>query len=284
MKLHKPAADILVPDGADLQTALARTTHLGVGAHQDDLEVFALHGIFSCFGKRDQWFTGVTCTDGRGSARTGVYADYSDDDMTHVRQQEQHAAAHIGRYSAVIQLMHSSAESKNPANDGMTNDLEPILKATRPKIVYTHNPADKHTTHIAVLSALLAALRRLPADARPEKMYGCEVWRDLDWMPDARKAVLDVSHRDHLAASLMGVFDSQIAGGKRYDLAVAGRRVANATFFDSHSVDQATAVNFAMDLTPLIKDDRLDPAAFVCGLIDEFKDSVVKQLHALKRV
>ena len=36
-------------------------------------------------------------------------------------------------------------------------------------------------------------------------------------------------------AALIGVFDSQIAGGKRHDLAVLGRRRANATYNASHA-------------------------------------------------
>lgn len=284
MKLHKPSADVYIPDNAPLSTALSRTTHLGVGAHQDDLEVLALEGIFACFGRADQWFTAVTCTDGRGSARTGVYADYSDDAMMHVRQEEQRAAAKLGRYAACLQLMYASAEAKNPANTDLTEDLVSILKATRPTVVYTHNPADKHTTHLSVFSALLAALRRLPAADRPKTVYGCEVWRDLDWMNDNQKVVMNVGGREHLAGALMGVYDSQIAGGKRYDLAVAGRRVVNATFLDSHSVDQTTGSWFAMDLTPLVTDDTLDVVAYVTGYIDAFRVSVAKQLEALKRV
>jgi hypothetical protein len=38
MKFHKSDADIFVPDGADLPAALERTTHLCIGAHQDDQE------------------------------------------------------------------------------------------------------------------------------------------------------------------------------------------------------------------------------------------------------
>jgi LmbE family N-acetylglucosaminyl deacetylase len=52
--------------------ALARITHLGIGAHQDDLEFMAFHGILACFRMRDdRWFGGVTCTNGAGSSRTG---------------------------------------------------------------------------------------------------------------------------------------------------------------------------------------------------------------------
>jgi hypothetical protein len=71
-----------------------------------------------------------------------------------------------------------------------------------------------------------------------------------------------------------GIFDSQIAGGKRYDLAVQGRRLANATFFDSHSVDDAEQLWFAMDLTPLVDDPRLDPVEFTAAFIKRLEDDV----------
>jgi len=87
-----------------------------------------------------------------------------------------------------------------------------------------------------------------------------------------------VSGHDNLAAALNGIFDSQIAGGKRYDLAVLGRRVANATFFESHGVDQSNALAFAMDLTPLAHDDSLDIVEYVTGFIDRFKADVVAKL------
>ena len=112
MKLTKETADIFVPDGAEIASALARTTHLGVGAHQDDLEFMATHGILACFGQAGKWFAGVTCTDGAGSSRTGVYADYTDGEMKAVRRVEQRAAAMVGRYGAMLQLDFSSKEVK----------------------------------------------------------------------------------------------------------------------------------------------------------------------------
>ena len=66
---------------------------------------------------------------------------------------------------------------------------------------------------MAVLTRTLEAVRSLPRDGRPRKIYGCEVWRDLDWLPDARKVALPVSDRTNLQAALNGVFDSQISGG-----------------------------------------------------------------------
>ena len=71
-----------------------------------------------------------------------------------------------------------------------------ILTTTRPEVVCTHNPADKHDTHIGVTIAALKAMRELPRDLRPKQVIGCEVWRNLDWLPDSRKVLMDVSGRD----------------------------------------------------------------------------------------
>jgi hypothetical protein len=105
-------------------------------------------------------------------------------------------------------------------------------------------------------------------------VLGCEVWRNLDWLPDEDKQVMPVDDRPNLAAALSGVFDSQISGGKRYDLAVQGRRLANATFFESHEVDRHTLLAFAMDLTPLVTDPSLDVASYTRSLIERMRDDV----------
>ena len=138
----------------------------------------------------------------------------------------------------MIQLDYPSKVVKDPTDTALRDDLAAILAATRPRVVYTHNPADKHETHIAVVVPVIQAIRALPRGLRPERVHGCEVWRDLDWMPDAEKVAHDLSGHEHLAAALNGIFDSQIAGGKRYDLATLGRRRANATFFESHATDE----------------------------------------------
>jgi len=233
----------------------------------------------TCFHSEEEWFGGVTCTDGSGSARTGSYGRFSDEDMMAIRREEQRQAAVVGRYVAMIQLDYPSKIVKDPADARLKDDLKAILAATKPRIVYTHNPADKHETHLAVVVAVIQAVRELPGEHRPQAVFGCEVWRDLDWMPDAEKIVHDVSGHDNLAAAINGLFDSQIAGGKRYDLAVLGRRRANATFFESHGVDRSDALAFAMDLTPLAHDDALDVVTYVTGFIDRFKADVTAKLR-----
>lgn len=274
MKLYKSTVDLFVPDAADLDSALARTTHLGIGAHQDDLEIMAFEGIAACYGRRDRWFSGITCTDGAGSARSGVYSDYSDADMLNVRRTEQRSAAAVGGYAAMIQLNYSSTEAKKPGNPDLVNDLRLLLEATHPETVYTHNPADKHPTHVSIFAAVLKAIRSLSPTARPKRLLGCEVWRGLDWMDDKEKTALDVTGHENLGMALTALFDSQVAGGKRYDLATLGRRRANATYFESHGVDQAQELVFAMDLTPLVKNDTCGVAEFVTAHIRRFEDDV----------
>ena len=275
MTFSQKNTDLLIPDALPPAQALARTTHMGIGAHQDDLEFMALHGILKCFQRDDRWFGGVTCTDGAGSSRTGPYRDFSDLQMQAVRTKEQKSAARIGQYSFMVQLGHPSANAKDPARRApMVDDLVAVLEAARPEIVYTHNPFDKHATHVGVLQAVIAAIRRLPAEHRPAKLYGCEVWRGLDWLPDDLKVVHDVSAHPNLAAAMNGVFDSQIAGGKRYDLAVEGRRCANATFLESQAVDAATWCSYAVDLTALIRDDGPSLTVFVEETLATFSDAV----------
>ncbi|MFO7935986.1 MAG: PIG-L family deacetylase [Kiritimatiellia bacterium] len=276
--LNNANADVFVPDGTSADAALKRTTHLGIGAHQDDLEFMALHGILQCFGRQDRWFCGAVVTNGAGSSRSGIYERYSDEEMCGVRRLEQRNAAVIGQYGAMVQLDYPSSAVKEDDQQNVVEDLYKLFAVARPDVVYTHNPADKHATHVGVCRAVVKALRRLPAQNRPKKLLGCEIWRDLDWLPDSLKVVLNVSERANIASSLSGVFDSQITGGKRYDEAIAGRRKAHATFFESHNVDESNALSFAMDMMPLLQNDGLSTADFVSGLIEAFKSEVLAQV------
>lgn len=279
MKFSHPEADVYVPNATLAPAAaLARTTHLCVAAHQDDIEIMAYHGIAECFGRADQWFSGVVVTNGAGSPRSGVYAHYTDAEMQAVRVREQRKAAHIGEYSIQLQLAHPSSAVKDPRHAAVATDLTTIFSAARAEVVYLHQPADKHDTHLAVLAHSLAALRALPAEHRPKRVLGCEVWRDLDWMVDADKQVLDVGAYPNVATSLVGVFDSQISGGKRYDLATAGRRLAHATYHTAHATDKFVGITWAMDLTPLVANPALSIADYTVALIDRFKQDVISRL------
>ena len=274
-------ADTFISDGTSAQEALARTTHLAIGAHSDDLEIMAYHGIVDCYGyrKTDKWFSGITVTDGRGSSRSGPYSDCTDEEMEDIRKNEQRQAAMVGKYGAMIQLAYESDQiMQDDGQNHLRDDLSFVFNFCQPEIVYTHNPADKHDTHIAVLSAAIHVMRELPSEKRPKRILGCEVWRDLDWMPDEDKVALDVSKRENLANALVGIFDSQITGGKRYDRAAVGRRYANATFFHAGGQDRIEQLTFAMDLTPLVEDSEMDVKGYVLSYIEKFRCEVESNL------
>lgn len=263
---------IYIPDGLEEEAAVARTTHLAIAAHQDDIEFMAYAPIAECFGSSGKWFGAVVVTDGAGSPRSGIYADYTDEEMKKVRIVEQKKAAFLGEYSFLALLGHPSKEVK-AGERAIAEELASLIKRAKPKYLYTHNLADKHETHVATALRVIAALRLLKPEERPEKVFGCEVWRDLDWLCDNEKIFLDCGSHPNLMRALSAVFDSQIAGGKRYDLAAEGRRLANATFSASHACDTYSALNYAMDLTPLI-DESADIADFITAAIERFKEQV----------
>jgi LmbE family N-acetylglucosaminyl deacetylase len=281
MKFHLPSAEVYVPDDLPLEQALARTTHLCISAHQDDIEIMAAQPIIECFQQKDKWFTGVVVTDGRGSPRDNLYKEYTDEEMRLVRFKEQRKAAFVGEYSAQVMLDFPSKIVKDASKTETVDDILQIVRATKPKFVFTHNLADKHDTHAAVALRVIAALRRLDPGERPERVIGCEVWRALDWMIDSAKVAMNVSEHENLQAALLGVFDSQIAGGKRYDLASMGRRRANATYFESHGVDETTGLSWGMDMTPLINDASLESSAFTEALIKDFAQDVTARLKRI---
>lgn len=282
MKLTKSAADIFIPDGSSPEKALSRTTHLAIGAHPDDIEIMAYEGIVNCYQKDDQWFTSVTVTNGSTAPRDFLYANYTNEQMIQTRRLEQRNAGLVGQYSAVIQLGYHSAEVRDNPDNTVVADIVEILSNAHPRIVYTHNLADKHDTHISVTLKTIEALRSLPVDQQPQAVYGCEVWRDLDWLIDIDKVIMDVSAHPNLASALVALFDSQNSGSKRYDIASIGRRTANAIYQESHGTGGASMLSFAMNLTPLIQNQHLDPGQYATELIEHFKQDVVARINKLQ--
>lgn len=278
MNLKTPGAQLFIPDGVAETDALARTTCMGVSAHQDDLEIMSYHGIIECFQQTDKWYGGVVVTNGGGSPRADVYADYTDEQMMDVRAKEQKKAAVLGEYAFQALLHYPSSAVKDAGNPDVVAELKALFEAARPERIYTHNLADKHPTHVAVALRVIEACRQMAPETRPKEVWGGEVWRDLDWMADSDKVVLNCTSHEGLQAALLGVFDSQVCGGKRYDLATLGRRRAHATYHESHGVDQADLLNFAMDLSPLVHDPSLDIKSHVQGFIERFTASVTSSL------
>jgi len=279
MKFTRAEADIFTPDSSLPEHALARTTHLCVAAHQDDIEIMAHAGIAACYGNATKSFTGVVVTNGAGSPRRGSYGQYTDSEMQQARRAEQRRAAATGRYGLQLQLAHPSADVKTPRHPPVNADLTTLFTACTPEVIYLHSPADKHDTHVAVFLRCIEALRGLPTERRPTRVVGCEVWRDLDWLVDSDKVALDASPQPELARQLLEAFDSQISGGKRYDLATIGRRAANATFHTSHETDQLSAITWAMDLTPLVANDQLSVRDFTLAHVDRLRADMAARLQ-----
>ena len=278
MKFCKNEAEIYIPDGCE--NGLARTTDLCVGAHQDDVEIMAYAPISACYASEDRHFTAVIATDGAGSPRSGAFLGYTDEDMKKVRKVEQKKAAQLGKYAALVMLGYKSSEIKDGSDSRPVEEIKKILLQAKPENVYIHNFADKHDTHVASALRTLAALREIKDVYRPQKLYLLEVWRALDWLCDKDKTLLNASLYPGLAADLINVHKSQVAGGKRYDLAAIGRRYANATFFESHATDDITALTYALDATALIDSDK-SPFEFMNEYIDNFRSEIEDRLSRL---
>jgi len=277
--------DTYIQSGETLEAAWQRTSHLAIGAHQDDLEIMAVAGILECYGDPKQGFMGVVVTNGAQSARSGPYANHTDAEMAQVRSAEQRHAAEIGKYAALVQLNYPSAEIKHPERRaGLREDLHALFGHVRPKTVYTHSLFDTHATHRAVALAVIEVLRELGPERTPAAVLGCEVWQDLDWLPPEARVSLDVSAAPELQEQLLSVFHSQIAGGKRYDLAALGRRRAHATFGESHQVDAASGIVYAMDLLPLLHNPLLSFTEYLSLLCDRHRERSIAQLQSMLHV
>ena len=122
---------IYIPDGKQQDKAIARTTHLAISAHQDDIEFMAYAPIVECFGNKEKWFGAIVVTDGAGSPRSGLYADYTDEEMKEVRITEQKKAAAVGEYSFQMLLGHPSKEVKDPKNAAIAEELAEIIRQAR---------------------------------------------------------------------------------------------------------------------------------------------------------
>ncbi len=262
---------VTVPDGSTQSAALERTTHLAIGAHPDDVEIIGIQGIYNCYEENTRWFTGVVVTNGSRSARSGVFSKVDNEEMIAIRQQEQISAACQGRYSAMIQLGYESTQLLGSICLPLVEALKSILIQVRPQVLYLHNPVDRHGTHVSVCLHAIEALRSIPDAYLPEQIWGVEVWRGLDWVDPEKRAVLDVSGSHELQSKLLASHQSQLQGGKRYDLAVRGRNLANATFASEASVDELESASYALNLCPLVGADAVS--------VTDFVEQLAIQLH-----
>ena len=276
-------SDFYIPDSVCQAEAHARCSHLGIGAHADDLEFMAYHGISACYQAPAHWFGGILCTAGN---RPIQKSEQSQTAYAQQRIAEQRAAAQLGAYSFVHQMGYASEQVQTIDTRGPIIDaIEQSLLTIQPDIVYTHNPVDQHPSHRAVCQIVLEAIQRIPPYSRPKRLYGCELWGSLDWLAPQDKIAMDVSTHPQRAQRLNHCFKSQIEGGKNYAAAVIGRRRANATFQDPYTPDQVEQLWLAMDLSPLLGEaDASKPVDLVSFVQEKLRTQQNKMLEALTSI
>ena len=281
MKFHNPSASIVFPksDQPSVNTQSIQSRILGIGAHQDDLEFMCFHGILE--GRKQGGFTGLILSNGAGSSRGEAFTHLSEEEFCEVRKQEQIQAANLAGYQQIIQLGHPSKNIKSIDRSHAIRDVLEVLNNVKPEKIYTHNPFDKHDSHIATLIVTIEAIKLMAPEDRPKKLFGCEVWRSLDWLPSSLKIEFDVSNEASLRDDLLKCFPSQTQDSKNYAEAVNGRRIANATFSDAHTLDKSLQTEHAIDLSHLIGEDSNAALYFVREVQNKFATEIEDQWSTL---
>ncbi|MDR3216542.1 MAG: PIG-L family deacetylase [Clostridiaceae bacterium] len=265
--------DVYMPKNANK----GAVKYLVVVAHPDDGEILAAGPVTESANGKTVLALAVL-TDGAGSARSGAFAAYTDDEMKAVRVKEQRAAAEEGRFESLYMLRVPSGELKAGSAEAV-RAIADIIAEKQPEILITHNPFDRHPTHLAAGRTVMEALRSLPAGKRPKTVWGGEVWRSLDWLPVKYRLALPADTTDGAADRVLLCHKSQIDGGKRYDAAAKGRRLQNATFCESHSTDFAHEVAYFTDLSR-VASGEITLAEFVEEVLKAFNDEI---LSGIKR-
>ena len=260
--------DLFVPDAVPIDEGIVRITHLGIGAHADDLEIFAYPGIEEVYGREDRWFGGVTVTNGSGSPRVGKFAGVSDKEMMSVRLREQRTAAVAGGYGFQAQLKLASSQLVDrDIRERWSDWLACLFSVCKPEVLFMHQPFDHHPTHRLVAELTWQAVLKLETEQRPKTILAGEVWGGLDsWPPEMRKTVSADRYPD-LAQELIEIYESQVEGGKNYVEACLGRRSANATFLNPHEIDSCRFACHYLDLSGYAASGTLSLSEVVSDLM-----------------
>ncbi|MCI5073059.1 PIG-L family deacetylase [bacterium] len=266
----------------DLPQRGENISHLAIGAHPDDVEIFAYNAIEACYQSKEKNFAAIICTNGSGAPKYGEYKNKSKDEIIQIRKMEQQKAAQLGQYSGLIHFNHESEVVKNKS-DILLNDLKLLLDYFKPNYIFTHNPFDAHATHRYTLLACLKALKAIDHQAWLKGFFACEVWGSLDWLPSQFKYVLGENNSEELQKQLLNCFYSQNVGSqKRYDLGTVGRKQGNATFFESDQGNRYTHQSYAIDLLPVLNDSQHSLVEYCQQIVLAFQASVDKNLIDLQ--
>lgn len=237
-----------------METKGPNTTNLlAISAHQDDIEIMAMDGILKAFGSKKYAFYACVVGDGANCYKAGKYSDISDKEMVEQRSQEQTRAGQIGEYDGLYLLKHSRDYLfKN--RELVVKELAKLISDINPDIVYTHNIFDRSETHRLITSMVVDAIMTMPEETRPRLLYGCEIFRSLDWLPERYKVTFDISDNRDLQLRLVGVYDTRAEQSKNYTKAIMGRKMANAAFAACKEIDdEEKLLWYGINLTPVIQ-------------------------------
>ena len=233
---------------------------MAVGAHPDDCEIIGIKGI------NDKGFFAVVTTHGA-----------IDQPLIQMRQNEQACAAKLGHYLGYAMLGYDSNVVKRLYRP-LIDDYKKLMLTLRPEVIYTHSLFDKHDTHVGVVYHLIHALLELKDSYMPKRVLGCEVWRDLDWLKDSDKIVLDTSETMVLQEQLLQCFTSQTKM-KRYDKAVIARQIGHAVFQDAYQANAVQGVLIATDLMPLLMQPAMTIESYVNETLNRFNKTVLEKIN-----
>ena len=217
----------------------------------------------------------------RFGTRAAVIAAHTDAEMVEVRRDEQRRAAELGGFGAVVQLGHPSGDVKSA--DGVTSladELASILEVS-PSAEPLHAQSGRQARHPSSGDGGDRARGTPTADDACDRR-GSSASRggatSTGWAT-ARSCGSTPRRTSALAQQFAAVYESQIDGAKRYDVAIQGRRRANATMHGIRSTDDAEEVIVAIDLTPLLRNDDLDPVEYTLAAIDRLRADVETSLR-----
>lgn len=250
-----------------------------IAAHKDDGEMIGIKAIDDSI-KKNESLVMIILTNGSGCPRVGYYESVSDEDMVEIRTSEQKRASEIGRYNTLYLLDHPSKVVQEKQKIVIDEIKDILLKYPEIENIYIHNPFDKHKTHIASCEVAVEAIKEVYQEGKLKKLskvLGVEVWRSLDWLPDKYKVTIDTTGAEFISQNIMAVFVSQNSA-KRYDEAISNRRLANATFNESHESNSCTSLMYAIDLMEPIQNVHKNLADLLTENLDLFEKELRKNL------
>jgi hypothetical protein len=199
-----------LPAASPLHVARAGHAPLRRSAHQDDIEIMAHAGICDCLEAnraRKPLAAWWSPTAPAPRALVQVLELHRRADAVGIRRD---GATPRRRSSAATRSSSSSAhpsadvKSGGPRRGVARRPHTAIFAgACSPECRLSAQPGGQARHPRRRARRCLEALRALPPGARPRRVLGCEVWRDLDWLVDADKVALDSGRHPELAAQTL---------------------------------------------------------------------------------